>query len=398
MADTQVSTDVHGASDHRRSVWGPYYIDTLKGVKIHCDGGSDLNYNWTDDGGITWAQTQITGSNDTKQMACWFDQETPGDSGTIVHIVVLDNTADEFHYSSVDVSDGTNSGNVDIDPDVGVSGTAKLGICAITKARNGNLIATMRVKAYRSVDGGSNWTARTAPGEDQADFQLLYPANVADGDVAMLYWDRSATEISVLMYDDSENTWTETSILTSMTADDIHLNIDAAVMHSDGKIYGAAHTAHDTSTDDLVTFTVDPSSISSPTIVTSTANVFTDEAESGGCAVHINQQNDDIRIGWCSGDEFWETTTAVVYKLSTDKMVSFGSELSMSETSRDWRIVSSGRTTGSGGGRYQPGMYDDDATAIYINLVNDIEIAAAPEGVAPRQTIVSRAVPRASSW
>ena len=177
------------------------------------------------------------------------------------------------------------------------------------------------------------------------------------------------------MWDDSAGTWTETSISGSMTADSVHVNMDGSVRHSDNHILMAVHSNDDNAGDDLLTWDLTVDSIASPT-VTAKTNVFTNQSESAQVSVHINQQNNDVRIAHLKGGT-WQSTVDVVFHISTDGMGTWGSEQAYSEAAADdLRLCPAGRTVGDAGGRYQPAFYDDDGSDIFVNEVNDIEIAA----------------------
>lgn len=383
MADTLVDTGTNSLTDDLQGCWGPYWTDISIGVIIMVDGGADLQFTRTTDKGANWTTTEIeTGT--VRQLAVWFDQETPDDTGKLVHVAWVDSESIDFiKYCPVDIDAGTAGTIRTVDNTITSGNNPQSDRIAITKARNGNLIIAMstqtEVECYRSVDAGVNWTDRADVFEtaNQEDWCLLFPANVDDGDVAAFFWDRSANNITVKMYDDSADTWTETDIgLGTMEDDHAHMNMDGATRHSDGLILGCAHSNDDDSGDDLRTWTVNPNSIASPTMDVTTANVFTNEGESAQCGMFINQQNDDVYVAWCSGNTSWESTVDVVYKKSTDDMASWGTEAAYSESTDDHRTCMAGRTVGNDGGRFQPSFYDDDDVDIYVNEVNDIEIAA----------------------
>ena len=153
---------------------------------------------------------------------------------------------------------------------------------------------------------------------------LGFCANTADdADGGIIYWDKSTGEISVKMYDDSADSWSETLVVTGMVADNYHINMDLSVRHSDGAVLWAAHSNDDNTGDDLRTWEIIPNSISSPAITAKT-NIFTDQAESAQCFVWINQQNNEVRVGHLKGSTNWQSTTLGVFHISTDAMGSWG--------------------------------------------------------------------------
>jgi hypothetical protein len=178
------------------------------------------------------------------------------------------------------------------------------------------------------------------------------------------------------MYDETANTWTETAIASSMV-EDLRNGWGGVIRHSDNHLLVAAHNGVDTTTDDIQTWDVTPDSISGPT-VTAKTNVVTNQAESGGIGIVINQQNDDVYVAYLKGGT-WRTAVDVVYHKSDDGMATWGSESAYSEAAADdIRALHGGRSVDNNGGRIQFGFFNDDLTEIFVNLVNDIEIAAVP--------------------
>ncbi len=385
MADTLVEALAFDNTDQANALWGPYYIDVDTAVIVFMDEGDDISFARTTDKGASWATTEI-GSGLAKQLACWFDRETPGDTGTLIHVTWLQATGtDRADYRTIDISDGSLGTQRTVDTGLTVSASVFNNRIAITKTVNGNIIVALstptEVECWKSADNFA--TAPTAIADvfetgTEMDWVLLFPADVDAGDAAALFWDRSADELTLKMYDDSADTWTETTILAGTAAvdDTAHINMNGSVRHSDKKVLIAFHNNDDDGGDDLLTFELAVNSIASPT-VTAKTNIFTNQGESAQVSVHINQQNDDVRVAYLKGGT-WAATVDVVFHLSENGMGSWGSEQAYSESAADdFRVVSDGRTTGDDGGRYQPAFYDDDETEIFINEVNDTEIAAA---------------------
>jgi len=390
MADTAVVTNASVDVDASCGLWGPYYINETTGVIISIDNLDDLKFQRTTNGGTSWSETNIK-TETVNKVAVWFDQETPGDTGTLLHVAWLDDTVlDEVNgsgrYRTVDIFDGSlGTERIIFSADVGT--TIQVLRMGITKTLSGNLLVGYNPEdsvlgCKRSTDGGATWVTRANVLESTAehDHLLLFPANTGDGDDACaIFWDVSASQISVKMYDESANTWTETSIATGMIADTAHINMDAAVRHSDNHILLAAHSNDDTTGDDLRTWDLTVDSIVSPT-VTAKTNIFTNQGESAQVAMFINQQNDDVYVAYLKGGT-WQSTVDTVFHKSTDGMGIWGTEQAYSEAAADdLRRVSSGRTVGNSGGFYQPAFYNDDLFDIFVNLVNDVAIAAAAGG------------------
>lgn len=385
MADTGIGGSPVPDLDLTNSLFGPYWISEQIGCVVLIDNSQDIRILRTIDGGSTWNSVIVTSSLDVEVVSCWFDQETPGNTGNLLHLVYLDSSgvagSNVAYYRNYNINTSTLGTQRIIDNNLTVSTTPSQNRISLTKTLSGNLLMALstqiEVECYRSIDSGVTWTDRADVFESgtEEDWLLLYPANTGDNnDVCGIFWDRSANIISIKMYDDSVNSWTETSISSSMTDSSISINMDASVRHSDNHILLAAHSNDDDSTDNLGTWDLNPNSISSPGI-TSKTNVFTNQAESAQVAVIINQQNDNIYVAHLKGGT-WQSAVDVVFHKSTDGMTSWGSEQAYNETTDDYRLVHGGRTIGNSGGRIQWSWFHDDFISIYINLVNDIEITA----------------------
>lgn len=381
-ADTTVASNISGSVDTRNGLWGPYWIDVNTATLIYSSTNDNPVVASTTDGGATWNTYQIRSSS-IRNLSAWFDQDTPGDTGTLIHFVYTDTSgADAFRYFNVDVDGGAISEEVIRNP-TAVSAS----YVALTKTVSGNLIAT-----YISSTDSSSGTFRSSTSTESwvsiadvwdagnSEHLILFPAATADDDDAVgILWNFDIDEIELRMYDESANTWTTTGIEGNMIEDAGHINMDASVRHSDSHILLTAHSNDDTAGDDLLTWDLTVDSIASPA-TTSKANIFTDQNQSAQAAMIINQQNDDIYVAYLKGGA-WTGTVDVVYHKSDDGMATWGSELTYSEAAQDDnRRVSGTRTIGDNGGRIQWSWYNDDLLDIYVNLVNDIEIFAAPSG------------------
>jgi len=388
MADTVVAATRSGSNSEAASLWGPYWINTTTAVIISRDDGADLVFYRTTNDGVDWTETEIE-VGACRSTAVWFDQETPGITGNLVHIVWLDSAADDFRYVNVNVSDAVVGTIRNVDTGVTLGTSSEDSRVAITKARDGTLIAALstltEIECYKSSDEFATAATDIADVFETAtetDYVMLFPANVDDGDVAALFWDRSANDLDLKMYDNSADSWgSPIAIDTSMTDDAVHRNMDGSIRHSDGHLLVAAHSNDDDPGDDLRTWDITVDSILSPTITAKTP-IFTNQDASAQCSVFINQQNDDVYVAYLKGGT-WVTVDAAVdavYHISTaaQDMDTWGSEQAYSDaTADDIREIPSGRTVGDNGGFYQPAFFNDDTKTDYVNLVNDVAIAAA---------------------
>lgn len=383
MADISVATDAsQEAEDNPKGVVGPYWISPLVGVTVYINGAGGISFARTTNGN-TSKTVAVTITSATRQMSCWFDQETPGDTGTLLHITWLDSTpTDACYYQSYDIDTDSLGTLRTVDNVITVDTNQNLNRMGICKTRSSNLVLPFstqsEARCYRSTDGGATWDSRNTPIESatQEDLFLLFPADTGDPDDACcLFWDRSATEISIKMYDESGNSWTETTGVAMAAIDGINMGLDGVIRHGDGHLLWCVHSDDDTPGDDLLTGEITVDSIASPTL-TARTNVFTNQGESARCGIFINQQNDDVYISYVKGGT-WQSLCDIVYHISTDGMVSWGAEQAYSEAAADdVRTCQSGRTAGNSGGNYQPSFFNDDTLNIYINRVNQVQFAA----------------------
>lgn len=381
MADTTVLATALNSHVFRSRVWGPYWYSTTVGCMVALDSLADLNIYRTSNGGANWTEQEVT-TNPAARVAVWWEPETPGRSNRIVHIHWVEESNSVIRYQTFDPSDNSLGTERTI---ATLTGTAQTVFpISLTMTRNGNLLIAGRVDTitdttycYRSTDGGANWTSRSSPAEDSVlDQLMLYPANTGDdADAVAWYFDDSATEVSIKMYDDSGDSWTETSVETSVDIVSLNEMIDGAVRHSDGHLILAAWDDPSLTDSTLRIYDVNPNSIASPGVSTLTTVVTA--SESGAVAVAIDQQTDDIYVGYLKGITTWGSQTDAVYKKSTDGGSTWGSETAYSEAaSENNQLIGGPRSIDDEGGFIQWSWFDDDDNDIFVNLVNDVAISA----------------------
>ena len=249
MADTNVTPTVD-SNMHARYLLGPYWHDKDTAVMIFPDNSADINYTRTTDAGTNWTDSTIE-VGDCYKAAAWYDKETPGDTGNIIHIVYYDGADSYVRYVDYNISTNSLGTAVTI-----ASSVTSLGIdgwidCSITKSVDGNLYVCYVVDGayafYRSTDDGANWTSRSDVYEagmssSAPDQVLLFPADTGDdSDIAALYFDDSAAGMSIKMYDDSANSWTETALGTGMSGSN---GLDRAIRDSKGRSTEAIQSRH----------------------------------------------------------------------------------------------------------------------------------------------------------
>ena len=377
-ADTAVDNTAFNTLYAYQAPFGPYWSDKDTGVIVYVDGLSDISYRRTDDGGATWTKTEIE-AGACKALACWFDKETPGITGDVIHITWADSADENIYYIDLDVATDTLGTKRTVDTGLTIGITVANNMIAITKTRSGNIIIAHAISALNTFKSANQFatsgTSITDPYEFTTayDHLMLFPASTGDdNDAVGIFTDGSANAISVKMYDDNADNWIEKAVGTNVYQQ-LYFNMDAAVRHSDGHILLAYFDAYDTIGATLQTVDITPDSTGDPTITAKTYVIVSNEAV-GPCIV-INQQNDDVYVGWLQGGT-WVGNTFVQFKSSDDDMASWVNQGAYGETGDDQRSCHGGRTVGDDGGRIQFSFFNDDLNDIFVNLVNDIEIVA----------------------
>lgn len=304
---------------------------------FYIDGSSsnDLCYRKSTNRGRTWGSKVTIHAATYEWLSIWFDKWTPGDSGTKIHIAAVDSGADDVNYFSLDTaSDTLGNGGTAIVIFNGASTASTGGEVTISKARGGNLGCAFDIDGgtetgfYRSTDGGATWGSRANPNEATSDYYILFPGNEADNqDMWLVYWDRSANEISLKVYDDSADSWAETSIDTSMfdvsVATTGNGQFCGAIRPSDNHLLLAAWSERDTATADLKTW-----DINGAASITAKTNVHTDIDD---CTTVVLSFDPNARV-YCSyigkgdGSETLGSSVNIYQKFSDDGMATWSGE------------------------------------------------------------------------
>lgn len=386
MADTAVDTGLSTSSNTPGfTPYGPFWISTTKGAVFFVDANSDMCARITTDGGASWGSLIAAEAGTVATFSVFFGRQNPGNSGTLVYAAWSDSALSRIRYAEFDIDAGTWSSPVDAGAATSIAG-GTMSFIAVSRSGNrivGHVRNANNTLCRRSTDG-SSWSNAAAPFESNVfDDTMGVSVNTGDNDDAgILFLDRSATELSVKMYDWSADTWTETAIGTS-AEDFATYPFGQCTRVSDGVVIVAAWTQVDNAASDLKVYSCALTSISTPTISTLT-NIITDQAESIGAGVFVDPNTDDIYVAYATGTTYTSSLN-VYYKKSTDDGSTWGSQTAYGEDAdADIRTVTGG-ACGTAGGRFQPLFFNDDLNDIFVNLTNDIEIAAAgggdPEGL-----------------
>jgi len=385
--DADVTIDSSGynyLSSLRYGRSGPFFKTPLIGYVFYNNSVQDLEVAKTTDGGQNWSSLGNVWTGTVFSYDCWADWETTGDSGELIHITYIAYGVTDIRYCYFDTSDDTVYGDVQVEDCPDIYNSAGYHNVGITKTRGGNLAisitwyssgAASHCTFYTSSDG-SSWNSKNTPWEGSTtDLVRLYPANLADSnDLWATFWDQSASAISLKTHDDSLNSWSENAIASGFTVQ-YYTQWWGDIRHSDGNLLLIAWTTVDSTTADLRTW-----DIASGSSITAKTDVLTDSAESGCCALFIDQTNDDLYAYYFRGGT-WTATVDCFYKLSENGGSSWNSESTYREDSADdLRWISVGGMSASKGGRAMAMWFNDDLNDYKVNYNYSVSIAAAGGG------------------
>lgn len=306
------------------------YVDTLV----------DVAFRKSTDGGETWSDPTTIFTGSCANLAVWYDRWSNISAG-LIHIAYTEGGTDDTRYRTIN----TESADALSTETVAFAGatTATGGALSITRARGGNVYIKTMIDA--GVEGGffrlpnanvpnGAWDAARTDTEALAstDQWILVPGFAADNqDIMCIFWDASADEISRYVYDDSANTWAETSINTGMVdlaATSNFPHFAAAVDLTNSQILVVAWNGVDTANQDLLGWKVTESAITA----FATTPVLNATDDCGFAGIGIDTDNQDWYVyyfGKSDGSETFQTLVTLNYKKSTDDGATWGAETAL---------------------------------------------------------------------
>lgn len=335
-ADVQVSDTV---AAHWNGTGVNYVIKANNGYwyMVYIDALSDVVFRKSLDG-ITWGNAVLAcTAGTTTQLAVWYDRWSNLSSDYIC-IALSDSGNDDIMFRTINTgsSDALSTQTVVF---AGAS-TAAGGHLSVCRSVGGNTYIKGVIDA--GAEGGfyrlpvanfpsGAWDAARTVDEAIAtlDQMVLLPDfDAADTqDIMALFQDASVTELSRKLYDDSANTWSETSIsaaITELSTATAIFNFAAAPDIANTQHVVVAWNATDAASQDLLCWTVDASTITAKTDVVSNA---TDDC--GLAAVGIDTATGYWYVfygGPAAGTSTWNTAMRIYYKVSKDSGSTWGPE------------------------------------------------------------------------
>lgn len=369
------------------------------GYFFYVDSAGTFVYSKTTDGGATWgAAVTINSATTIVAYDVWYDQWTPSDTGALIHTWYFDVTNDIVRWKSLNTASDTQGTERVVF--TGASAVAGRGaFVSGAKTRSGYLYCAYDIDAgaekglHRSTDSGTTWSASLSATfvEATLDTCKMYPASGTgdNNDCWAIYYDASATALTLKLWDSSAATATESATIQTHTdgATDLtgQFGFDASVRHSDGHLIMATLTQRDVAASAHQVYDITDTS----TITTKTAiQASTDDHYYP--QVFIDQNTDAIYVsynGKRDGSEVMDTTTKVYYTKSTDG----GSTWSAGDTAymegaagvvqQVWNPIS--------GPRFYVGWRV--GTTLLGNAVNSVDVTPVAGGGAARRVFIMSA-------
>lgn len=330
-----------------------YVIQTPAGVLyvFYIDANSDIAYKKSLDLGMTWTTpVVVSGAITCTAFSVWYDRWS-GIDADLIHVCWTESAADDISYRTINAASSDALSNVVV-VFAGAS-TATGGCMSIARSRGGNVYIYGIIDA--AAEGGfykllnanvpnGAWSAALTNPEALAttDQVLLAPGFAADNnDMLAIFWDASANEVSRYIYDDSANTWAETSIAASMvdavaTVSFPHFDISVDLANS--RLILVAWSAVDAVNADLRCWTITESAI---TEVTNVVLNSTDDQGLAAISLHLVTGYWWVfYAGKSDGSETFLTSVNIYCKCSTDGGSTWSPEVKLTNLALDitWLI------------------------------------------------------------
>ncbi len=315
---------------------------------------SDIVYVKSTDAGVSWSDPVAVLTGTATALSVWYDRWS-GIAAGLIHIAYTETVGNNTLYRNLNVesSDALSTEVTVFDGASAVGGAGNS--LSIVRARGGNVYCKTCIDAateggfFRlpnaNVTNNGAWDAARTDTEALAanDTWVLVPGWTADNqDIMCVFNDASADELSRYVYDDSANTWAETSFSTSMvdvssSNQGLGFAITCDLANSRNIMIG--WSANDTLNADLRCWYFTEAAMTEATNV-----VLNSTDDQGMCGIAIDTTNDywyAFYMGKSDGSETMTTSVNIYYKVSTDHGTTWGAETQFSDKlrSRKWLSV-----------------------------------------------------------
>lgn len=329
-----------------------YVIQTPSGVlyAIFNDILQDVVYKKSTDGGLSWSAPVTVFTGSVTALSVWYDRWSNISAG-LIHLAYTESATDDTLYRTIN-TESSDSLSTQTTIFAGAS-TAFNGHLSIVRAVGGNVYCKTVIDAgaeggfFRlpnaNVPNGAWDAARTV---DEAiatgDQMILQPDfDAADTqDIMAFFWDADADEISRKLYDDSADSWSETSISTGMVEAAVTSpfpNFAAATDIGGTKSVLVAWTDVDLLNADLKCWTVDSGAITACTDVVT--NSTDDQALAAIAIDTVTGYWHVFYAGKSDGSETYLTSLNIYTKVSTDSGTTWGPETLITNQPLDIRAL-----------------------------------------------------------
>lgn len=301
------------------------------------DANNNANLYWIKslDFGRTWTRRSATIDTNVDRLCVWYDKQTPGDSGTLIHIAWVENLTDNAEYCTLDTASDTVSSHI-----VGFNGltSTSAAFITITKTKAGTVHCCGSIDAgtenfhFTVVSPFTSVTAKDAGVQEAAQDELYaVPGNYADTDDFDVYYnDVSVPELTRKTYDASANTWSESAKLDDITSSlTVCPPATVTIIRSSSLQFVAYWNAFDLSTADLRCLKWDG------TTTTQLTNIVTNSDDCAGVQLTYDESTSTLYafyFGKSDGSETATTSWKVYYKTSTDAGSTWSAEQTLYDT------------------------------------------------------------------
>ncbi|UCG04556.1 MAG: DUF2341 domain-containing protein [Candidatus Heimdallarchaeota archaeon] len=361
-------------------------------------GMAEIVYYKTIDNGTTWEGPVNIDCGPPeyrfRSFSCWFDQWTPNNTGTKIHIIVNSILNDQMVYNYLDTKDDTSGGGWSVIMSSGGSHNAPDGGGAVTVTTEGDIFgASWMYNGPQFAKHNTSWydiTPSYSFLNDDDDHGQLLP--LSDGDVLCIYEDSTANSLYSFVYHSDLNAWDAsptfvTTIISEIEAPEDNYNNNA---NWGATINPNTHTIYLTLNNDVLNATGDLETW-----------IFFDHNRSW------NQKTDVVTNCGIGGDEvkpaydisnntlfaIYISDKTVYIKNSTDGGNTWGSEKKVSTVQAAWIAL---RTNFISSERLYTIYFDNENNDVYGITIADLQ--RGPENATVRVKVLdldNRIVPNA---
>ena len=353
------------------------YLFYIGGSALHAS-KKEVMYKKTTDGGQTWSGGIIVPGNyqeGVSTVSVWYDQWTPGDSGTKIHIATGDITSDDVWYRYLDTTnDSIRAGGwVSAVPGTAFTGNGTAAGAQITKSSDGNLFigacgtfTSVRCAIYKSTDDGDAWSDTSftiSAGTGALDFFQILP--LSGGDILTIFQDTSADNVVSKEYDEDIDSWGNEQTIDASWVDNTTYDTPwgASLLKSTGDVYLAGMNAIDSTSGDLEAYKFDDGTRTWSTLT----EIISNHSETLQGTMVLDQTTGDIYAVYINCTPIASDCT-VRYKVSEDDGNTWSPPVQISDNADDTKNVRTSLMTVSN--KFYVNWYNDDLNEINGNQVD----------------------------